>query len=173
MIKEKNLEKRLRIESYEYLNERLSYDKDTGIIRWKILFPNKIAGTKIKGGYIKLSLEKIDFKAHRLCWILHYRCRPSEHMHIDHLNGNTSDNRIQNLRLCKAKNNSANSKKPKSNTSGYKGVTTVKGSPKYRAYICVNRKQIHLGMHDKPEDAYRAYCNAANKYFGEYACIQR
>lgn len=38
---------------------------------------------------------------------------------------------------------------------------------KYRAYITVDRKQIHLGIFEKLEDAVKARRNAEEHYFSE------
>ena len=90
---------------------------------------------------------------------------------IDHINGNGLDNRKENLRFCTKRENNANQKKNINNSSGYKGVAKASNYSysKWRAYIRVDYKQIHLGNHNTPEEAARAYDVAAKKYFGEYA----
>ena len=45
------------------------------------------------------------------------------------------------------------------NTSGYKGCSFVKRLKKYRAYIRVDGKRIHLGLYLTPEDGAVAYNN--------------
>lgn len=172
-MKEKNIEKRARIETFEYLDQILFYDSETGLLFWKKLFPGKIAGTAIQG-VIKVALERLDFKAHRLCWILFYGKAPAEGMVIDHINGDPHDNRISNLRECMQAENSRNAKKPKNNTTGYKGVSwSPRTIMKYRAYICVDRRQIHLGLYPTAELAHAAYLKAAKEHFGEFACLDR
>lgn len=95
-------------------------------------------------------------------------CVPGDGIYIDHINGNTLDNRKSNLRRCEAKGNCRNSAKPKNNTSGYKGVRKGK-SGLYAAFIKVNYRQISLNMWDTPEDAAYAYDIAALYYFKEFA----
>lgn len=90
---------------------------------------------------------------------------------VDHVNGNPSDNRKENLRLTCYKGNARNSRISSTNTSGYKGVSFRKDRGKYRAYISVNKKQISLGMFECPEEAAKKYNEAALKYFGEFAHI--
>lgn len=89
-------------------------------------------------------------------------------LEVDHINGNTLDNRRANIRLATRQQNSFNKKHPrKDNKLGIKGVR--KEGKKYRAYITYNHKQINLGHFALPEDADRAYRNAEVKYFGSFA----
>lgn len=88
---------------------------------------------------------------------------------VDHINGDTLDNRKSNLRICTVTENSRNSRKSKSNTTGYKGVHYYKARNNYSARIRVDGKDIHLGYFKTPEEAHVAYSTAANIYFGEFA----
>lgn len=91
---------------------------------------------------------------------------------VDHENNNGLDNRRDNLRTATRAQNSHNSKKPRHNTSGYKGVSLYKPNNKWRAYINLNRKRIYLGYFDTPLEAYKAYCKAAEQYHGEFARLE-
>lgn len=86
---------------------------------------------------------------------------------VDHINGNSADNRKKNLRICSQAQNVCNRAKAAKN-HGYKGVRVGKT---FRAYITVNKKQIHLGVYKNAEDAARAYNKAAIFHFGQYARI--
>ena len=90
---------------------------------------------------------------------------------IDHKNGELSrfDNRKYNLRIATRSQNQMNKGKQKNNTSGIVGVGWHKATGKWAAYITVNKKQIHLGLFDKKEDAVKARKEAENKYFGEWS----
>jgi hypothetical protein len=94
-------------------------------------------------------------------------------MHTDHLNGNGLDNRKINLRICTHSQNLMNSKLRKDSTSGFKGVTYCKRNNKYASVIKLNRKLIWLGYFIDPIDAARAYNDAALKYHGEFAHINK
>lgn len=91
-----------------------------------------------------------------------------ERMVVDHIDGNGLNNCRDNLRICTNSENVKNRKIQINNTSGYKGVTWHKREQKWRAQIQMNNKQIQLGSFDNPEDAYAAYCEAAEKYHGEF-----
>lgn len=90
---------------------------------------------------------------------------------VDHVNGNTLDNRRNNLRVVTVAENSRNTGLRTDNSTGYKGVGRILPSGKYRAYIGVNEQFISLGSYDNPEEAARAYDEAARFYFGEFACV--
>lgn len=87
----------------------------------------------------------------------------------DHINGNTLDNRRENLRLANRAENQWNKKRSSNNKSGYKGVIWSKSKRQWRANIRVNGKVLHLGYFENPEDAHTAYCEAARQYHGEFA----
>ena len=90
---------------------------------------------------------------------------------IDHKNGELSrfDNRKFNLRIATRSQNQMNKTKQKNNTSGVVGVGWHKATDKWTAYIAINKKQIHLGLFDRFEDAVKARKEAEDKYFGEWS----
>lgn len=92
---------------------------------------------------------------------------------VDHINGNGLDNRRSNLRIATKAQNGWNRSAPKSNTSGYKGVSRAKGGKKWRAYITVLHKRYSLGVFQYIKDAARAYNIAALKYHGEFARLNQ
>ena len=95
----------------------------------------------------------------------------SDKREVDHINGNTLDNRKSNLRICLHSENVRNRRRNNVHTNGYKGTTFHKSKYKWQAQIGYQGKRIHLGYFDTQEEAYAAYCAAAVKYFGEFARI--
>jgi hypothetical protein len=85
----------------------------------------------------------------------------------DHVNHDGVDNRKRNLRPATRCQNSQNQPKTK---NSYKGVFLCP-SGKFKAVINANHKQIRLGSFDLPEDAARAYNQAALKHHGEFAVL--
>lgn len=88
---------------------------------------------------------------------------------VDHINHNTLDNRLENLRIATRSQNGANRRSKRK----IKGVTKpnykYRENKPYRARITVNKKQIFLGWFSTKEEASNAYNTAALKYFGEFA----
>lgn len=91
----------------------------------------------------------------------------SSREYVDHIDGDGLNNRRDNLRLSSNSQNRQNSKRPITNTSGYKGVS-VHGS-RWCATITINGRNKKLGYFDTPSEAHEAYKKAAVEYFGEFA----
>lgn len=91
---------------------------------------------------------------------------------VDHINGDTLDNRKENLRVTTYLGNSQNCKKTTRKThSKYKGVTWSKKKSKWQASIRTDNKLKWLGYFNIELDAAFAYNEAALKYHGEFACL--
>lgn len=103
---------------------------------------------------------------HRM--ILEHRGTQLEGLDVDHINGNTLDNRRHNLRACTHTQNMQNKRKMKATSSRYKGVSRRK-SGRWRAYIRIDGRLIHLGQWDSELEAARMYDAAARQRFGQYA----
>lgn len=91
---------------------------------------------------------------------------------IDHKNGNSLDNRQENLRVCTAQQNNFNRRnfsKQSSLHSKFKGVCWHKRIAKWQSNICKNKTKIHLGYFSDEIEAAKAYDRMAVSQFGEFA----
>lgn len=90
---------------------------------------------------------------------------------IDHINGNTLDNRKCNLRICTNQENSRNQGKRQDRqyTSKYKGVNWNKHSKKWTARIKTDKKRIFIGYFTNEIEAAKAYDQAALEHHKEFA----
>lgn len=93
-------------------------------------------------------------------------------MVVDHINGDTLDNRKENLRIVTHQQNMMNQRVlPSNNTSGVIGVGWNKENSCWDAQIKYNQIMYHLGSYKNKEDAIKARLNGELKYFGEHKII--
>jgi hypothetical protein len=85
---------------------------------------------------------------------------------VDHINGNSLDNRIENLREATRSENTWNSVRKTKNRTGYTGVTSTRN--KWVATIKNNGKKIHVGTFKTPEEASCARESIAKTLRGEF-----
>tara|TARA_R110002020_G_scaffold50122_3_gene141981 strand:- start:201 stop:1184 length:984 start_codon:yes stop_codon:yes gene_type:complete len=95
---------------------------------------------------------------------------PPEGYIVDHINGDTLDNRRHNLRICTYQENAQNSRSKMRTEHGYKGISRGKSKTNpWSAYIRIKNKTRNLGSYATKEDAARAYDIAALINYGEFA----
>lgn len=131
------------------------YPKERSCSAWNSRFAGKEAFKRAnKYGYRNGQVNNIQMKAHRVVWAI---CKGEwPQAHIDHINGDTGDNRIENLRDVSASVNMRNAKMSKNNTSGHTGVTWNKKNSKWYAQGRAKGRYLHLGSFDSIEDAVQA-----------------
>jgi HNH endonuclease len=156
--------------SAERLRELLSYDAETGELRWRERrgggVPWAVAGRIHRLGYRAIQLDGKMYVAHRLAWLYVHGEWPAHQ--LDHINRVKDDNRIENLRQCNNSQNLANRSHFRNNKCGLKGVSpATKG--RWRAQIQVRGRYIHIGYFKTPQEASVAYRAAALHHFGEFA----
>ncbi len=88
---------------------------------------------------------------------------------IDHINGDSLDNRKCNLRLANHSQNSMNAKKRFNCSSIYKGVSFKKDKKKWSSIIGKDSKRKLIGYFKTELEASIAYDREAIKLFGEFA----
>jgi hypothetical protein len=89
-------------------------------------------------------------------------------LEVDHKDGNRLNCQKGNLRIATPQQNKMNATRHSDNTTGIKGVKFCKRAGKFKAYININGKQIHLGSFDNLEDASVARKKAAATTYKEF-----
>jgi hypothetical protein len=146
--------------SKEELNDIFEY-KNGDLIRKKT---RKIIKSPVNG-YFRATINKKIYLAHRIIFMMHHGFVPKI---IDHINGNRSDNRIDNLRVASNNQNAWNRIANKNSTNPIKGIRLHKDN-KWEARIQVNKKSKYLGVFDDIELAELVVVEARNKYHKEFA----
>lgn len=155
----------------EDLRKLIAYDPETGALTWKAR-GNKRQDTMVAGkpalnslcrGYRVGTILRTPMKAHRAAWAIHYGEWPEGQ--IDHINGNKSDNRIENLRDVDNATNGKNQRRRPNNKTGEQCINWFARDKKWWVKITVDGKQKHIGYFDTMEDAIAAR-DAAYERFG-------
>ncbi len=146
-----------------------------GCLYWKgVTHPNKQyllnkpAGSIHQTGYRHITWNSKVQKAHRLIFMLHHGYMPAE---IDHINGDRSDNRIENLRPATRSENQCNRGAISSNTSGYPGVSWHKKSKAWVVRLMKNGKSHAIGYFKDLELAGLVSAEARSLYHGNFAKV--
>jgi hypothetical protein len=174
----------------ETLRQLLDYDPATGRLTWKERPVSMFAPTKFRegirsagwaqrawntryagkpafncphgSGHLCGSLGADGFAAHRVAWTIYYGRPPVGG--IDHINGDGTDNRIENLREASNLENSRNQGVRFDSTTGHTGVCWHKARSKWVAQIGVAGRTIHLGLFNNKADAVAARKAAEQKH---------
>lgn len=120
------------------LHNELFYDRSTGeFFRIKtkgIQFKDSPAGSIGSGGYVKITVNGISYMAHHLVMVYEYGLHTD--LIIDHIDGNPSNNKSENLRCVSHKDNMKNKSLNVKNKSGINGVRLINGV--YHLWVGVN-----------------------------------
>lgn len=175
-----------KLPSKEELNTLLRYEPHTGLLfwrkrtedkfvnvgshslahtcaKWNGRFADKEALTKMNLGYRCGRLKRDYVMAHRVIWKLMTGDDPIQ---VDHIDGDRSNNRWDNLRDVTSAENHRNAARRSDNTSGVVGVYWDKRMRKWTASIVL--KSLYLGSYDSFEDAVAAR-KAAEVEYGFHA----
>jgi HNH endonuclease len=145
-------------------------DRSTGILYWNVYgqgrkFGEPAGGLQKSTGYWRVSIYRRRYYRARLVFFYVHGFFPPE---VDHINGDKSDDRPDNLRPATHTQNHQNL--PGRGKSLPKGVGRDSRYRKpFEARIRINGKRVRLGRFATAEEAHNAYCIAANQYFGAFA----
>ena len=162
----------------EILNWLFRYDSESGKLyrireaTGKPCSPEREIATVNSRGYLQVGITdsnglQKNFYVHQVIYYMHTGIEPLQV--VDHLDGNSLNNRFDNLRLTSESGNSRNAKMRSHNTSGITGVGWYKPSSKWVAQAHDNNgKKKNLGYFDDIEIAASVvkayYSNPDNGY---------
>jgi len=157
-----------------YLKSRLLYAPRTGVFYWVAPPPEhsellgEEAGTVQDGAkpYHVIQVDGIKYNRARLAYLFMTGDLPDAL--VDHINGNSLDDRWLNLRAATVMQNAWNHKGRKKRSPLPMGVRMA-ASGRFCARIGVSNSQIQIGTFDTAEEAAEAYRQARGKYFGHFA----
>ena len=150
----------------ERLKEVISYDADTGIFTWLVSLNGRgktgaLAGNISVLGYRRIGIDRQCYKASRLA--IFYMTGKWPEFDVDHINGDSTDDRYLNLRDVPTYVNLQNQRKAKSSnkSTGVLGVT--RSGSRFRARIGIDGRHDDIGIFPTLEQASQAYIEAKRK----------
>ena len=155
----------------EQAEKFVAYDQDSGVLTWK--YDNKyhkigdVAGHNNGSGYLSIRLNGRPYLVHRVAWLLMMGKFPDGQ--LDHKNLDKEDNRWSNLRGATPTLNQANTEKRSNNTSGFKCVYWDNRYCKWRVRMWIGNHFRSMGSYISKHEAHAAYCEVAQRVYGEYA----
>jgi len=111
-------------------------------------------------GYCDVKYQGKQIRYHRIVYILVNGDILDNTLVIDHLDGDKLNNAIDNLRLCRHRDNDLN--KSKHRTTNIRGCYYHKKYKKWQAQIWVGSKRVSLGYYETAELAMAIYLKAYN-----------
>jgi hypothetical protein len=151
------------LDTFKYVDGNLYWKVDRRVVK-----AGDLAGHIGKDGYCRIKFEQKYYLAHRIVFMMHYGYMPE---FIDHIDGDSRNNRVENLRECTISQNGMNSKASVKNSSGAKGVSWSKAAKKWMVRIWIKKKCKYIGIYEDKELADFVSEEARNKFHGEFARI--
>lgn len=139
-------------------------DYRDGLLYWK----NASVASSYRDvkGYMRIGIDGKRYLQHRIIYLMFHGNLPSA---IDHIDGNTSNNRIENLRAATNTENLQNMKLCPTNTSGSKNVSWDTKAKKWLVMLNVSGIRKYIGLFKDLELADLVATEARNKFHGRFA----
>ena len=146
------------------------FEYKDGALYWKQKRSNvaagSFAGSKTANGYLTVSIKKKRVLAHRIIYAMFHGFMPA---FVDHINGDKTDNRIENLREATLSTNGWNRPSNKNNQSQIKNVCWVEKNNKWFVQLMANKKRVVSKYFEDLELAELVAIEARDKYHGSFA----
>lgn len=128
-------------------------------------------GWKNSSGYLQTEVAGKAYMVHNIIWEMHNGPIPDGYK-VDHKDRNPLNNKIENFRLCTDAQNKINTKTPKNNTTGYKGVIATPNG-KFQARLGYKGKKLYLGLFDTKEEAAECVKQKTLELYGEFTALDQ
>lgn len=135
-----------------------------GVLYWKK--SGRSSSYKDAKEYMRIGIGGKRYLQHRIIYLLFHGYLPSV---VDHIDGDTTNNKIENLRAATNTENLQNMKLCPSNTSGGKNVSWDKKAKKWLVMLRVNGANKYLGLFKDFEFADLVASEARHKFHGQFA----
>lgn len=158
---------------HQALKELIDYDPETGVAVWRKSgdrVGKPWGGTKRTNSKEYRAVYIKDIGRHKqFSHVVHfYMTGRWPIAEMDHINGNTLDDRWVNLRECTRAQNEANRGARRTNKTGFRGVYPE--GRIFRAAIHRSGSRVNLGKFATAVEAHTAYLAAARQHDGEFLC---
>jgi len=127
-----------------------------------------LVGVVQKHGYLRVRACSKQYLVHRLIFLIHHGYMPET---LDHIDGDPTNNRIENLREATQQQNCYNRRVRKDNKAGTTNVYWKKQIQKWCVNLSINGKNKHFGYFKDLELAELIATEARDKYRGEFNYI--
>lgn len=147
-----------------------TYEPDTGLLRrhsgGRKPYPWRRTGKD--GRYLVCTIGTKNIYLHRAVFLYHHGYLPEQ---VDHVDRDTTNNRVENLRAATNAENQYNGRRKSNNRSGAKGVVFHKAckSKPWQAKIVVDKRTVSLGYYATVEQASNAYEQGAKQFAKAFA----
>lgn len=149
---------------FEYRDGHLYWKKlSSSLSRAKV---GSKAGALATHGYWRIKFDGVTYMAHKLIYAMHNGGVCPDY--IDHIDGNKSNNKLENLRPATIAQNAQNVGLHKNSTTGVKNVSWSPSKNKWKVLVSANGKRKSWLVKDL-ELAELVAIEARNKYHGNYA----
>jgi hypothetical protein len=148
---------------------RMDFATENAFSIWNNVFPGTEAGTRQDRGYLRVGIGGRRYLLHRLIYVAATGYNISGY-EIDHIDGNTANNSIRNLRIATTAENQRNTCAHRDNPTGMRGVSWRKDRAKFHAAAKDKTgKRCFLGLFDTALGAALAHDDFVRREHGEFA----
>ena len=146
------------------------FEYKDGVLYWKSMpyKRNDLIGTEagtLDGDRRQITINKKHYKTHRLVYLMFHGFMPKE---IDHIDGNSLNNNIENLRQATRSEQLCNTGLRKTSKSGVKGVSWDSNRNKWTVVVTKNKQTMYRNRFDDLELAQLVAIEARDKYHGSF-----